>query len=650
MAAVARELLGEPNVALSSNAEWRYGARGSLSVDVLKGTFCDHEDGDRGGGVIELAMREKRTDKAGALSWLVERGHIPEREKTPDRIGKIVAAYDYAAADGTLLFQVVRFDPKDFRQRVPDGRGGWAWLMKGVNRVLYRLPKVLEAVAAERTIFVAEGEKAVHALETIGMVGTCSPGGAGKWKPAYSAALAGADVVILPDNDAPGRAHADQVARALDGIAKQVTVVALPGLSEKGDVADWVAAGGTTAELVALVAAAPMPQVGDNADDNSAPAWAQYLQLDEAQKAIPNLANAMTTLRCAEELRDCFAMDEMLRAPILVKRLPKGVAGDTLRPVRDGDVSQVQEWMQRHDLRRIGKDVVHQAVDMRADERAFHPVRDYLSALQWDSTPRLYSWLHVYLGAELADYSAGIGTMFLIAMVARVMRPGVKCDYMMVLEGEQGARKSTACAILGGKWFSDNLPDIRSGKDVSQHLNGKWLIEVAEMSALDKAEAAALKAFITRGEERYRPSYGRKEVIEPRQCVFIGTTNKAVYLRDETGGRRFWPVKVGKIDTDKLRTDRDQLFAEAVHLYRAGRSWWPHADFEADHIRPQQDARYESDAWEDAIGEWLQTQRSVTILAVARDGLRIETPKIGTADQRRIAAALERLGWERRTS
>lgn len=202
--------------------------------------------------------------------------------------------------------------------------------------------------------------------------------------------------------------------------------------------------------------------------------------------------------------------------------------------------------------------------------------------------------------------------------------------------------------MLADQWFSDALPDIRAaGKDGPQHLNGKWLIEVSEMSALDKADAAALKAFITRDTERYRPSYGRKEVIEPRQCVFVGTTNETVYLRDKTGGRRFWPVVVGTVDIAALIRDRDQFFAEAVTQYYKGARWWPDAAFERNFIVPEQDARYEADAWEQPIADFLKTQSQTTILDIAKTALYLTTDKVGTAHERRISAALRRLDWKK---
>jgi predicted P-loop ATPase len=361
-------------------------------------------------------------------------------------------------------------------------------------------------------------------------------------------------------------------------------------------------------------------------------------------KPLPVLANALIGLRAVWP--DALAYDEMLCAPMLMQSLT-GENDFEPRPLTDVDVGIMQEELQQRGLKRIGKDTMHQAVDVRAHERRFHPVRDYLDGLEWDGTEQLSTLFSAYFGAERTPYVEAVSRLALIAMVARIYQPGCKADYMPVIEGPQGALKSTACAVLAGRWFSDNLPDISMGKEASQHLRGKWLIEVAELSAISRAEASLLKSFVTRTHERYRPSYGRKEVIEPRQCIFVGTTNKDTYLRDETGGRRYLPIKAGKIDVAALELDRDQLFAEAVDRYRHGEQWWPDKEFEREHMMPEQEARYEPDAWEENIRDYLELHPRVTVGQVARQALDIETPRIGKHEQNRISAVLTNLGWTR---
>jgi predicted P-loop ATPase len=366
--------------------------------------------------------------------------------------------------------------------------------------------------------------------------------------------------------------------------------------------------------------------------------WLKGCLKSEGNKPLPVLANVLRGLRA--ELPDAFAFDEMACASTFAK---------TGEAVTDVDVTKIQEAFQNAGLKRVSATTVHDAIVQHSHACRFHPIRDYLDGLEWDRTPRLAQLFPQYFGSDDSDYQREVGRMFMISMVARILQPGCKADHLPVIEGPQGALKSTACAVLGGKWFSDNLPDIStSGKDVSQHLRGKWLIEVSEMHAMGRAEATLLKSFITRTHERYRPSYGRLEVIEPRQCIFIGTTNRDTYLRDETGGRRFWPLKAGKIDVEALKKDRDQLFAEAVTLHRNGIAWWPQKDFERTHIIPQQEERYEADAWEDKISAFLRTTRRTTVGEVAHRALFFDTARLGTSEQRRIASILERLGWVRK--
>jgi hypothetical protein len=681
MGSVAKELLGDPNQKYSSKNELRYGARGSISIDLAKGTWFDFETNE-GGGVAALIAREASSEPG---EWLRQRGYRidggrPGRKPNGGAGGpqrKIAQTFDYPDGDGTLLFQVVRYEPKDFRQRRPDAAqpDGWMWSTRGVKQVPYRLPEVLEALAQEQTIFIVEGEKCVDLLWSLKIPATCNAGGAGKWLNRLSQYFNNADVVIIPDYDPqktnpktgelafddgrpilPGQDHAIAVGSTLDGTAKRIRVLDLgkfwPNITPKADIFDWFEAGNTRQMFDVLVemAEAWSPALQLSYPGSSAAIKDWMAQCMTAKSTLANnLANALLGLRKDPELFQSLGYDEMQRVPMLMQPIFSNEPTFLPRALEDHDVAMIQEFMQWKGLRKIGRDTLFQAVETRAHENSFHPVRQYLENVQWDGTNRLDFWLSMYLGVEQNEYSAGIGRMFLVSMVARILAPGCKADHMMVLEGPQGVLKSTACRVLGGEWFSENLPDIQNGKDASQHLRGKWLIEIAEMHAINKAEASLLKSFISRTVERYRPSYGRNEVIEPRQLVFVGTTNKSAYLRDETGGRRFWPVVTGEIDVKSLADDRDELFAEAVARYRAGEAWWPDKDFEQRSIAPEQLQRYEGDAWEEPITEFLALtyKKQVTLIDCARAIGFEKMDRLGTLDQRRITAILTELKWVR---
>lgn len=259
---VAKLLKGDPNAELSKPDDLRFGRHGSLSIKPSTGLWHDHE-ANTGGGTLDLILHLGAADsRAGAHQWLVDKGLLPADAKPARRArppAKTETAYQYRDAGGELLFEVVRKSGKRFMQRRPDpaSRGGWAWNLQGVERVLYRLPELL-AAPKDVSVFVVEGEKDCDRLASLGLVASCNSGGAGKWRKKYSPALKGRNVVIIPDNDDAGRDHARQVHKMLDGVAASVRILELPALQEKGDVSDWLDAGHTVQELLELVEQQPL--------------------------------------------------------------------------------------------------------------------------------------------------------------------------------------------------------------------------------------------------------------------------------------------------------------------------------------------------------------------------------------------------------
>jgi predicted P-loop ATPase len=366
-----------------------------------------------------------------------------------------------------------------------------------------------------------------------------------------------------------------------------------------------------------------------------------------------NLFNVMMALRHAPEFTQAFGFNAFTQRQMLRLELPGVVPGTTPgcpREWRDQDTILLQNWLQGQGLRQVTARTVDDAVSALMHEQAYHPVRDWLEKLTWDRVPRLDTWLSRYLGTSQNPYHAGVGRWWLMTMCRRVYEPGCRADYMPVLEGPQGLEKSAMLRALAGdpEWFSDSLPDPGT-KEASEHLEGRWLIEIAEMDKFDRAESALMKAFVSRTTERYRRPYGRRTQDEPRQCMFAGTVNHHSYLKDETGNRRYWPVAVGQqLDLVGLALVRDQLFAEAwFRAVSRNEQYWPDPLFEDLFMQPEQDQRLEPDLWEPLVAGFLQSRSLVLVHEVVVACTGGGSLHLNTTNRNRVSRIMETLRWRR---
>lgn len=374
--------------------------------------------------------------------------------------------------------------------------------------------------------------------------------------------------------------------------------------------------------------------------------WKNRLLVSSQNRILAVVANAIRALRYAPEWRDVLRFNESTFATVAKVAAPFEHSPAVPFAWRDEHDILTAAWLQHQGIS-VNKDIAGQAVQAVAREHCFHPIRDYLNSLNWDSIPRIDDWLTLYLGVESSDYARAVGAKWLIGAVARVFNPGCKCDCCLILEGPQGTLKSTALRTLAGtEFFSDDIAELGS-KDSVMQTRGVWIIELSELDSMTKAEVSRVKAFMSRQIDRIRPPYGRRVIAASRECVFAGTINRDTYLKDETGGRRFWPVKCGVIKIAELLRDRDQLWAEARERFHLGESWYLDSKHLIDAAAEEQRARYEGDPWDEKIAEWVDGRDSVTIAQVL-EGLGKPKDAWTQTDQNRVARCLSAAGWARK--
>ena len=617
--------------------------------------------------------------------------------------------FTYRAADGRVIGYVCRFVTSDggkddiplvFAQHAKSGKREWRWMaFAEERRPLFGLYGA--AAKPEASLLFVEGEKCREAaqellpeLAVLSWPGGCNGVGKADFtslaeRPVKKALLwpdcdakrekltkaekeAGVDPAskpLLPLDKQPGMKAMLAVTERLHALGYMVWMIEIPAPGEKPDgwdIADAIAEGWTAATLTDYLreravkrAVAPHgPDIrADHAETISTPSEADAGERGK-RPFIPGLiwkdgeiksclSNIYQVLAHHPAWRGVIAFDEM--ALCTVKRKPPPYAEGRTGEWDAQDDTRTAMWLSRNFGFTPASVMVLEVVETLAKANAWHPVREWLRSLEWDGTKRLNGWLNKYLGVPVSPYSTRVAAWWLMGAVKRVMQPGVKFDYCLVLSGPQGKGKSTTFSILGGEWYGDTELDLQS-KDAMSALRGKMVWEFPELGALARSEERRQKSFLSRQVDEYRPVYGRREIKAPRQVVFGGSTNEHEWNKDPTGGRRFWPVDclIDVIDTEGLRSVRDQLFAEALVRIDAGERYYPIAEeqrqwFDLEQLRVEQ-----QDSLVDAIHDWVWARVSdFSMYAVAAECLKLDASKLTRDLQTRLGHALRKLGCTR---
>lgn len=608
----------------------------------------------------------------------------------------------YKDAKGELLGYVYRFNTSDGgKETLPltyckheiTHKHEWRWMQwPDPIRPLYGLDRL--AAKPDAWVLLVEGEKCADAPVDLLQCAVVSwPGGSKAIEKCDWSALAGRKIYawadcdaqrekiskaekdvgvdalskpLLPEHEQPGMKAMLRIREKLLELdpATDFNLIDIPKPLEKPegwDVADAIDEGMNAEALLAFilnvrtldapVAANEKQQSTPNSagaeDEDESPKWVKYM-LRKNHALVPCLANVYDVLKNDERWQGVFGFDELALQSVKLKAPPyfdiQGEVGD----FSDIDAAFIAMWITRMYRFNPSPEMCNKAVETLAQSHKFHPVIDYLNSLQWDGCKRVDTWLLDFLGVPLSPYTKRVGRWFLMGMIKRVMQPGCKFDYCLVLEGEQGRLKSSTFRVLGGEWFGDTDIDLNH-KDSMTALRGKWLYEFSELGSLARAESTKQKSFLSRQVDEFRPVFGTREIKAPRQLVFGGSTNETEWNKDTTGGRRFWPIRVTEeVDVEGLTSARDQLFAEAMVMVSEGLRYWPTSAEQKDIFDPEQLKRGISESFIDALYEHVMAQiGEFSLHYAATEWLNMQVKDLTQPVQTRIGAALIKLGCKK---
>ena len=317
------------------------------------------------------------------------------------------------------------------------------------------------------------------------------------------------------------------------------------------------------------------------------------------------------------------------------------------RPLEDTDYTEIRESIEKNYGVEFSIAAVTEACAYIAKINGKNPLLDWLNGTIWDGVPRMDEWVIRACGVDDTKLAREMGRKWLIQCVARAMEPGCKADCVLILVGPQGAKKSTTFRILASpEYFGDTTMDIGHANAYMQ-IHRAWIYEVAELDSIRKARNSSVKAFLSAQEDIFRPPYGHNAVVWKRHTSFCGTTNKAEFITDATGSRRFWPLHVGKMNFDWTQHNREQLWAEAVVAYKNGEKWWLE-DETQEALNTQSSEFRQYDPWQEILERYI-THNGINCSTtdLMEQALKLEKYQMTKVSEMRVADIMRQLGYER---